>query len=226
MIKAVIFDIDNTLLDFDKCSKSSIFLTCSKFGVNLTDNLFRVFKEVTGILWRQIEDGEITRDELRRTRWAMIFEHLNIKGIDPLAFENDFRVNLVESSETVAGAMDTVKYLSSKYSLYCASNAPAGQQEHRMEKAGLAPFFKDIFISGNINLYKPNADFFDYCLERMPGIRKDEILMIGDDLRADIEGAITYGLKTCYFDIYNKKEVTDIRPTYTITSLSSLKDIL
>ena len=126
----------------------------------------------------------------------------------------------------VENAAETVKYLASRYALYCASNAPAGQQEHRMEKAGLAPFFKNMFISGNIDLFKPSAEFFDYCLNNMPGYQKDEVLMVGDNLRADIEGAITYGFSTCYFNIRNKKEITDIKPTYTITSLSELINIL
>jgi len=225
MIKAILFDIDNTLLDFDKCSKSSILLACKKHNVPYSDELFRIFRKTTDIMFRQIEDGEISREDLRRTRWKVVFDALNIQGIDPVLFEDDFRVWLVDSFEEVDGATEIVKYLSTKYDLYCASNAPAGQQEHRMELAGLKKYFKNIFVSGNIGFYKPNKDFFDYCFSTFDNLKKDEVLMCGDDIHADMKGAISYGLPTCFYNKY-KKEIIDCNPTYTITSLLELKNIL
>lgn len=224
MIKAILFDIDDTLLDFTKNARSSIFYTCKEFNVPFSSELLDEFFKATAISWRKIEDGIITRAQLRETRWKMVFDKLNI-DCNGVEFEDYFKLQLNESHEEVDGALETIKYLYNKCDLYCASNAPSNQQEQRLEAAGMLPYFKGLFISGDTGLYKPNADFFDNCFKSFPTLTKDEVLMVGDDIYADIKGAVEYGIKTCYFNKHNKKEVIAIKPTYTITSITDLKNL-
>lgn len=61
-------------------------------------------------------------------------------------------------------------------------------------------FFETLFISGQIGAEKPSAVYFDRCMERLPGVRPEQCLMIGDSLTADIAGGRAAGMHTCWFD--------------------------
>lgn len=226
MIKAILFDIDDTLLDFHECAKSSILFVCKKNRLPYSDKLFETFLDVTAIVWRQVETGCMTREKLRETRWQMIFEKLNISGFDPIQCEDDFRSQITHAHNKVTGALETVEALYPKYELYCASNAPSGQQEERMRSAGMLKYFKKMFVSGDIGLTKPTKEYFDYCFNNFDNLQKNEVIMVGDDIYADIFGAKQYGLITCYFNKYNKEIPSDIKPDYIINSISELIEIL
>lgn len=226
MIKAIFLDIDNTLLDFDKCAKSSIILCCEKFNLKYNDDIFYTFKKVTRSVWDAIGRGEITKEELHNIRWKIVFEELNITGINPLKFEDEFRYQLFFAAEEVEGATDIVKYLYNKYPLYIATNAPRNQQEERLKRAGLLQYMTDIFVSEEIGSYKPQKEYFNACFCKMPPVAKDEVLFIGDEIFADIEGSLNYGIKACWFNIYNQEKPDNLNPDYIITRLEQLKNIL
>ena len=63
-------------------------------------------------------------------------------------------------------------------------------------------------------------------MQRLGGISKDEIVIIGDSLTADIEGGISYGIKTIWFNKYGKNPLKDINSDFTVTSLSDIKSFL
>ena len=186
MIKAILLDIDNTLLDFDKCAKSSIILCCNKFNLTFSDEIFYTFKKVTRIVWDAIGKGELTKEELLKIRWKMIFDNLNISGINPIDFEEEFRSQLFFAADEVDGATDIVKYLQKKYPLYIATNAPKNQQEERLKRAGLLQYMTDLFVSEEIGFYKPQKEYLDACFAKLPNLSKDEVLLIGDEIFADI----------------------------------------
>ena len=135
MIKTVLMDIDNTVLDFDRCAESSIRQGLAELGIPCPEGMFPVFREINDILWREIEKGNLTRPGLRAIRWPWIFDRFAIDA-DGEAFEDRFVQLLWESHESVDGAEDLLRHLSARYALYAASNAPAGEQEHRLRLAG------------------------------------------------------------------------------------------
>ncbi|MBP5467311.1 MAG: HAD family hydrolase, partial [Clostridia bacterium] len=123
MIKAVLLDVDNTLLDFNKSANETIKRAFSELGIKYTDGIIDTFLRVNDMLWRRIETKEITREELHRIRWNIIFGELGIAA-DGHEMERLFLSRLENFAIPVDGAVDTVKYLSGKYKLYTASNAP------------------------------------------------------------------------------------------------------
>ena len=199
MIRYILIDIDNTLLDFHKCSDASIRQGFAEFGFPYGPETFPAFITINDRLWGNIEQGKLTREGLKKVRWAMIFAQLGIEG-DGEAFEQRYVELLTESCETVDGAEDLLRYLAGKYPVYGASNASYAQQDHRLTLAGLRHYLRDIFASREIGAMKPTPDFFRHCLNKLGNPPKEEVLLIGDSLTADMQGGIDSGIRTCWFN--------------------------
>ncbi len=223
-IKAVFIDIDNTLLDFNKCALWSMKKAFTDYGLNFEDSMFDTFNMINNRLWLRIEKGELTKEELYACRWNMIFALLGIE-VNGVEFENVFYSHLTESAEPVDGALELLKYLHGKYLVCAASNASYAQQIKRLGNAGMAEYLDEIFISEKIGFSKPKKEFFERCFEKIRPITPPETVMIGDSLTADIEGGAAFGMKTCWYDHNLTNEHSDL-PDFTVRSLSEIKDYL
>lgn len=224
-IKVILLDIDNTILDFNKSAKKAVEIAFNICGLEYNDNTFNVFIEQNDKLWQKIERGELTRQELHKIRFQTIFNVLGIKG-DGEKTEIEFRKALFNIAEPVDGALEIVKYLSSKYKVYSASNAIYNQQINRLNIAGMFKYFSGFFVSEIIGHQKPTKEFFDYCFKNLNGIKKEQAIMIGDSLTADILGAKNYGIKSVWFNRKAQKNVQKITPDFTVDNLEQIKNIL
>lgn len=224
-IKAVLIDIDNTLLDFNKGAKIAVGKAFESCNLEYNDYHFKVFTEQNDLLWQKIEKGQLTREGLHKIRFYTIFNALNISA-DGIKAETEFRKALFNIAEVVDGAVELVEYLSKKYKIYCASNAIYKQQINRLKLAKMHDYFSGFFISEIIGHQKPTKEFFDYCFSNMDGIRPKETIMIGDSLTADIIGAKNYGIKSVWFNYLSVENQSDICPDYTVKALLDVKSIL
>ncbi len=231
MIKAVMLDIDDTLLSFNRYVVEAMRLGFEKFGIaEYTSEMYSVFNKINTELWKRIERGEITLEELKRDRWNMIFKYLGI-DFDGERFEKYFREGLFESAIPEEGAVDLLKYLQGKYILCAASNGPYLQQKNRLKIGNMLAYFSEIFVSEEIGSSKPSESFFAACVERLKlktgeDIRADEIMMIGDSLSSDMEGGIRFGMKTCFYNPGKKTVPDGMRIDHQVSSLSEIKNIL
>ena len=225
MIKVVLLDVDNTLMDFHQCARQSMEFTARELGVSLPADIFEIFTPINNQLWREVEQGTITVDQLHRVRWGRIFAAAGI-DFDGWTFEQSFLKNIAKGSATVEGARELVEYLKSKYTLCVASNAPYYQQVSRMTNADLLRYFDHLFISEKIGYAKPKKEFFDACMAQLPGIQKDQVVMIGDSISADITGAGSYGLKTVWFNFGKEPREKGALADHLVDSLKEIQDLL
>lgn len=235
MIKAVLFDIDNTLLDFDAYVKDAMKDGFDFFGLGrYNESMYEIFEKINSGMWKKLEKGEITFEELQRDRWNNVFLALGI-SFDGLTFEKHFRKFLFNSGIKVEGAEDIVEYLKDKYVLCVASNGPYEQQINRLKVAGLHRYFSGFFISEKIGASKPSEAFFSYCLEEinreriMEGeseVLPSEVMMIGDSFTSDIAGAVNFGMKTCYFDRNGKGNTSGLPIDHIVKKLEDIKSFL
>ncbi|MBE6718687.1 MAG: noncanonical pyrimidine nucleotidase, YjjG family [Ruminococcaceae bacterium] len=225
MIKAVLIDIDNTLLDFIKSSEKAIEQIFFERGLPYDSHVIEVFKEVNDKLWDQIERSEITKPEMYKLRWKTVLEKLNI-SYDSDELETVFRSTLSGIAEPVDNAYEMLEYLYPKYPLYTASNSSYEHQKKRLIKSDMIKYFTDIFVSEKVGALKPAKEYFDKCLSLMGDYTPNEIALIGDSLAADITGGNNYGLKTIWFNP-DKLEIPDYpKPDYTVSSLLEVLNIL
>lgn len=224
MFKYILFDVDDTLLDFGKCAEFAMRSAFDDFGFYFEHGMFEVFTEINNGLWLKVESGEISKDSLFGSRWFTVFEKLDLVG-DGNRFEDRFQKYLNVSSFKIEGADDILDYLSSKFKIFVASNAPSGQQQKRLTFAGLAGFISGYFVSGDFGVSKPSEEFFAKCLDSIPA-SAEECIMVGDSLTSDIAGAQSCGINACWFNLKGKTAHDGISPDYIITSLCDLKNIL
>ena len=225
MITTVFIDIDNTLLDFDVCATYAMSKGLEKYGKHYENGLFECFKKINDNLWRRIEDGTLTKDGLKKIRWNLVFDAFGIKGIDGPEFEDIFHDFLAVSAEPVSGAHELLTYLCGKYKLFATSNGPFKQQDFRLEKADMKKYFSGLFISEAVGAMKPSKEYFDYCIENA-NARKDEIVLIGDSLTADIAGGRNAGIKTVWFNRNGKTNDTDMNFDAVTNSLFEIESII
>ncbi len=193
MIKAILIDVDNTLLDFDACVKAALRDGFDHFGLPAyREEMFPVFTEINNALWHRIETGELTREQLMQIRFDRIFEALGIH-FDGVTFEDYFRRYLFDSAIHVEGALELLQYLADKYIVCAASNGPYKQQLHRLQVSGMAPYLTHYFISEQVGAEKPSRAFFQVCMQTLRG--KESCVQAGQiDTQMEREardGAIT-----------------------------------
>ena len=224
MIKAVILDVDNTLLDFNLSAELAIKDGFSELELHFSDRVMPEFLRLNEILWHKIEKKEMTREDLHAVRWKTIFSALGINA-DGLKMEQLFLKYLKEHAIPVDGAVDLVKYLAKKYRLFTASNAPYLQQVNRLTISGIMPYIEKIMSFESQGIYKPQKEFFAQCLTEILPAKQDEIVLIGDSLTADMRGGRDIGVTTVWFNPTGKT-APDGLCDFTVKSLSEIKNIL
>ena len=223
MISTVLIDIDDTLLDFNLCAKWAMEETAKAMKLSLPTHAFDCFQKINSSLWKQLEKKEIAPDGIYYVRWYKVSNALNVP-FDGNKFEDYFLDHLSRSTIQVEGAAELLDYLSDKYKIYVASNGPFDQQVKRMKLAGMDRYISGYFVSEKIGYSKPSKEFFDTCYKEMQVSNRQEILMIGDSLSADIKGAHNYGIKTCWFD-KERKGLTNAAD-FTVNHLLDIKDVI
>lgn len=225
MIRYVLFDVDDTLLDFGKAEAAAIRKTFERIGISVTDELIRRYSEINAQQWSRFEKGEITREKLLTERFDILFSELGINVPSEMA-QASYEYLLGIGHYFVDGAEELLEALKDKYELYIVSNGNASVQDRRLKSAGIIPYFKDIFISERVGFNKPSAEFFEACFERIPGFEKDKAVIVGDRLSSDILGGINAGVKTCWFNPRGDAPDPDIPADYEIKHLNELPALL
>lgn len=223
MIKAVLIDIDDTIFDFEKCSKNSFLKTLEKFNLKFKEEDFSYFNKVNDILWTKQKLGEINIKEVFIKRDYLMDKYFNL-DIEIGLFNDLFVKFLYDEIEMVDGIEDLLLYLSDKYKIFTASNGIYKMQENRLKKSNLDKYFDKIFVSDKIGYEKPDKRFFQKIMEHTK-YSNDDLIMIGDSIKSDIIGAKNSKIKSIYFNKEDKK-ISDKNFTYQVKKLSEIKKIL
>ena len=120
------------------------------------------------------------------------------------------------------GAEALLNSLHGEFGLALATNGLKEVQRPRLVKSGLTSFFKVIVVSDEIGHAKPDAGFFDHAFHEMGRPDPGRVLMVGDNLNADILGSMSYGIDACWFNPDRLQPYLDIEPDYQIHDLSEV----
>lgn len=201
-IKAVFWDIDNTILDYEKCSEQALKAVCCRFGIVYSAEILSSFRRIDEGLWERQNREELTVEEVFQKRAEEMLAVMEL-DLPATAFVDIYAEEFGEITELVDGVEQALAECRDRgCTLYGASNGVRAMQVRRLEKAGLLKLFQDVYVSDDIGYEKPDHRFFDTCLSRS-GVKKEEALMVGDGKLTDIAGALGAGWRACWFD---KKE--------------------
>ncbi len=223
------FDLDRTLWDYDSNAMEAlqeIYNSYKLEGVfDEFENFHCSFTKHNDELWKEFRLGKVHKDVLRTLRFEKtLFDYGTINSDLAIELNNHFLEISPRKTRLIDGAIDLLEYLRSKpYSLYIITNGFTKIQLLKMESSGLDVYFKKVFTSENTSSSKPHNDIFRQAVTSV-NARKNESLMIGDDLETDITGARNYGIDQVFFNplIVSHNHKT----TFEITKLDQLREIL
>lgn len=225
MIRNVLFDLDDTLLDFHRAEAEAIRHTLREFGINPTDETVALYSKINRSCWAKLETGEYTREEVLHRRFDILFQTLGVEG-DAHETQKLYEYRLSLGAYYLDGAEDLLDELFGKYRLYLATNGIVNVQSRRIKDSGIGKYFDGIFVSERIGYNKPDKRFFECAFLEIPDFKLEETVIIGDTLTSDILGGINAGIKTVYFNPKNRKNDTGITPDYEIGTLADLTELL
>ncbi|TWH56665.1 2-haloacid dehalogenase [Desulfitobacterium sp. LBE] len=224
MYKALFFDVDDTLLNFEQCSREALGKTFRHFSMDYDDTVYELFRSIDQRLWLQQKQGELTVQDVINLRFQELFKQLQL-GCSHIPLQTMFQERLAEEFFTEPHAAESLGYLSARYQLFVTSNGILKTQLKRLELAGLLPYFTDVFVSDHIGHEKPSVRFFEECLQRSR-LKPSEVLLIGDSLEADMVGAQNSKMDSCWYNPKHRNTDSDVEIDYIISDLLQLKDIL
>lgn len=224
MIRHVLLDLDDTIFDFHMAEAVAVRDTLAGFGVSVTDAIIARYSEINDAQWKRLEKGEMTRDEVKRRRFEILFEELGIP-CDAEHVRIYYENRLAVGHYFLAGAEQMLSDLA-PYDLYLVSNGTTAVQNGRLASAGIAPLFKRIFLSEAIGYVKPKKEFFDACFAEIPDFDPAQAIILGDSLTSDILGGINAGVRTCWFNPKGNPRRADIIPDFEIRSLDEFVPLI
>ena len=197
-----LFDADDTLLDFQKAERTALRQVLLAFGITPTDELMDRYSVINASLWHAFERGEVTKEDIKNERYRRLFEEFGVgQGINTREVNDRYLAFLSQGGFLVEGAATLCQALKkSGCQLYIITNGVPHTQRMRLEHSGLAPLFSDIFVSEAVGAQKPFKAFFDYVLSHIDEQDKRRILVVGDSLGSDIQGAVNAGLDCVWYN--------------------------
>lgn len=221
----LLFDADNTLFDFDQAERNAHLLLCRAHGLAFSEEGYQLYHKCNADLWRDFDRGLCTKEYLLVERFR---RYLAITGerADPEALNRDHLRALGEGAMLLPGAEELCRVLSRDHRLYLLTNAVASVQKTRFANSAIAPYFQGVFISEEVGVGKPDPAYFEYVFRAVPGLARDNALVIGDSLTSDIQGANNAGLPCCWFNPKGQPRPQGLRIDYEIRTLEELYAIV
>ncbi len=227
--KHLFFDLDHTLWDFDANAKEALTELYALFDLDTIitasfDDFYRKYLYHNEILWDRYHKGLITSEELKWKRmWRTL---LDFKiGNEPLA--KDLSAKFLEILPTkkilFPYTIEILNYLAAKkYVLHLITNGFEKTQWSKLNNSGLENYFTHVITSETSNSLKPQKEIFEYAMNKA-NASLHESIMIGDNIEADIQGAMNAGMDSVFVNHINA--TTLLKPTYTVYELKELEAI-
>jgi YjjG family noncanonical pyrimidine nucleotidase len=224
-ITDIFFDLDHTLWDFDKNSVLAFDKIFKEHHPAIDTNVFiEIYAPINQACWKLYQVDKITHEELRYNRLRQSFDAMNYSISDEAIHKisHDYIEFLPDNNQLFEGALEVLEYLHPKYKLHIITNGFAEVQHKKIHNSGLGDYFKTVTNSEMAGVKKPHASIFEFALS-LAKTNKQNAIMIGDCIDADVRGAIEFGMQAILFD---EKEIHTLQGVVSIKHLLELKEIL
>ncbi|OUP00658.1 noncanonical pyrimidine nucleotidase, YjjG family [Anaerofilum sp. An201] len=221
----LLFDVDGTLLDFDAAERMALRQTLEQFHLPVDEETISRYHTINTELWQALEKGRMKKDKLVVQRFSTLLKELGQEG-DPAAMNQYYLTCLSQHAIPYEGAIQLVKDLSEVATIAIISNGVERVQQGRLQRSGLDQLVDAVFVSEKLGVTKPNRKFFDAALNTLGINNRKKVLVIGDSLKADIQGGINAGLATCWCNFTGAENTAGVQPDFVIDNLSQLMQIV
>lgn len=222
----ILWDVDQTLLDFKKSEDYAIRYCFRKFGKEASDEAVAIYSRINEGFWKRIEKGEINRKDALVQRFEQLFQQIGEQDMDAGAFQKEYAEALGSVYYYLDDSYELVKNLRGKYRQYLVTNGVTLTQMKKLRLSGFDQLADGIFVSEQIGIPKPHKDFFEKCFSMIPGFCKEKAVIVGDSLSSDMRGGNNAGIATCWYNPEGLKNLSDVKIDYEIRNLKEIWDIL
>ncbi len=228
MIKYVLFDLDDTLLDFRASEREALKETFEIINEPIDEDTYLKFSSINEEYFNKFAQKLMTREMFHKERFRVLLDSINSK-LDPVYVNNLYVKSLSESAILFPDTLEILDYLKQKnYKLYVVSNGQKEVQLRRIQKCNISSYFDYVFISSEIGYNKPNIRFLEFVTNQIYkdeskeniDVDKSEFIMIGDRENADIKCANDFNIKSVLIG------TSKTNATYKVKQLSEIKNIL
>lgn len=221
----ILFDADGTLFDYDRAEEAALEALWTAAGLAPRDDLLAVYRQINGELWKSFEQGGVTSDEIKEERFRRLAAELDIEA-EAQGLSDSYLDSLSRQTQLLDGAEDVLAAIDRNHRLAMITNGLAEVQRPRLRRSPIGHHFEVVVISEEVGYAKPDARIFHHALAMMGGPPKEDVLMVGDNLLADIGGARSFGLATCWLNLGGRATRDGVEPTFEIHQLSQLRQLL
>jgi 2-haloacid dehalogenase len=221
-----LFDLDDTLLDFRASEKLSFERVLRELGYSdSVDGLFQQYQGINIELWRAFEAGTVSKEFLKVERFRKTFAANGLE-IDPQQASYRYLESLSETVVLIDGARRLCETLAAAGEVGIITNGVAHIQDRRIASSGLGDYISFTATSEACGYAKPDSRFFDYATKMARSFNKDETIIVGDRLDADILGANRFGIESCWYNPDRLANDTEALPTFEAAHLDDIAPLL
>lgn len=214
MFRAILFDLDNTLIDRQAAFRLYAIDFCHRRLhlppleqeqamhelIAADDWGYRPRDEFCEWVSRRFPAAQLQAGEI----WEDFCQHL------PMFVEPDSRVQQM------------LARLADRFQLIALTNGSGRNQQEKLRRARLDDYLQKAIVSGEVGFEKPHREIFEHALA-IAGCSADEALVVGDDPQADIVGAKQAGLKACWVSLGRRYPAGMIQPDEVLFSVLDLE---
>lgn len=204
MVRAVLFDLDDTLFDHAGCARHALAAVqgCDPALAAMTfEALERTHAEFLEQLHTDVMLGRVPLETARRERFRRLLAASGGAASDALAarLAATYRDTYRESRRAVAGAAELLAAVKQRARIGIVSNNLLDEQQEKLRTCALDAFVDALVVSEEIGVSKPDPAIFRVALERI-GCAPGDAVMVGDSWSADVTGARAAGIRAVWFN--------------------------
>lgn len=223
----ILWDLDQTILDFDKSMDYAIRTSFEKLGLAVTDEIVARYAVINDSYWKRLELGEITKEEVLLGRFRTLFEELGITQYQAEDIAGFYQDQLGSVAFYLDDADKVICRLKENgYKQYILTNGVNRTQAQKLKISGLDQIMDGVFVSELIGYPKPMKEYYDACFAKLDGVGRAECLIVGDSLTSDMKGANNAGVAACWYNPKQIENTSDVTVDHEIRHLQELYAIL
>ena len=242
-IDYLLFDADDTLLDYSKSERHALSGMLQDYGLPVTPEVIDSYSMINEKLWKQLELKELERDELKAGRFAQLVDYMQREApwhpewkleafdwdrLDAGEMNERYIDHLSQQSWLMPDVETVLKELQERWVLVLVTNGIQRAQEGRLAGSPVKDCFSHVFVSEAVGYDKPDPRFFDAVCEELGVEDRSRLLLIGDSPTSDLQGGYNAGIQTVWYNPWTRDLPQDAirRPDHEIRSMREMPRLL
>lgn len=227
MITTLLWDMDETLLNFAAAERAAINALFQEFGFGeCSDAMLERYSKINRSYWERLERKELTKPEILVGRFRDFFEAEGLDSTVAAEFNEKYQLSLGDTIVFRDDSYNIVKSLRGKVKQYVVSNGTIAAQTKKLRLSGFGELMDGVFLSEDLGVEKPDILFFKKVFEKIHPEDKSQVMIVGDSLTSDIQGGNNAGIMTCWYNPEQKPYQGDLRINHEIRDLHEVYDLI